>query len=59
VITSVNEHEIPAPAALAALISAQEVGARLTLGFVREGTQRLTQVSVADEPGSGDEPVSP
>ena len=59
VITSVTEHEIPAPAALAALISAQEVGARLTLGFVREGTQRLTQVSVADEPGSGDEPVSP
>jgi S1-C subfamily serine protease len=50
VITSVNDREIPAPAALAEVISIQEVGARITLGFVREGTRRLIQLLVADQP---------
>jgi S1-C subfamily serine protease len=52
VITTANDREIPAPAALAALISSQEIGARITLGFVREGTQRLVQLSVADQPSN-------
>jgi S1-C subfamily serine protease len=50
VITTVNDREIPAPAALAELISSQEIGARITLGFVRSGARRLIQLSVADQP---------
>jgi serine protease Do len=50
VITSVNNHDIPTPAELADVISSQEVGAKLVLGFVRSGTPRALPLSVAELP---------
>jgi S1-C subfamily serine protease len=54
VITSLNNRDIQAPAALAELVSAQEVGARIVVGFVRAGTARSLPVSVAEQPVDDD-----
>jgi serine protease Do len=50
VITSINNRDVPTPAELAELISAQEVGAKLVVGFVRSGTPRALPLSVAELP---------
>ena len=53
VITSVNDREVPTPADLVELIAAQEVGARVVIGFVREGANRTVPLSIADLPVGG------
>jgi S1-C subfamily serine protease len=50
VITSINNREIPAPSELVEIVSAQEVGARIVVGFVRGGAARSLPLSVADQP---------
>ena len=50
VITSVNNREVPTPAEFADLISSQEVGTQLVVGFVRSGTPRALPLSVAELP---------
>jgi putative serine protease PepD len=49
VITTINDRDIPAAAELADLVSTQEVGARLMVGFVRRGASRTVPISVADQ----------
>jgi S1-C subfamily serine protease len=53
VITSINNREVPTPADLVELISEQEVGARIVIGFVRNGSDRVVPLSVADLPVGG------
>jgi len=50
VITSINNRDVPTPAELAEVISSQEVGAQLVVGFVRSGTPRALPLSVAELP---------
>ena len=50
VITSINNRDVPTPAELADVISSQEVGTRLVVGFVRSGTPRVLPLSVAELP---------
>ena len=40
VITSIDNRDIPTPAELAAIISAQQVGARVMVGVLRSGATR-------------------
>ncbi len=53
VITSINNREVPTPADLVELISQQEVGAHIVIGFVRNGNDRVVPLSVADLPVGG------
>jgi serine protease Do len=48
VIISVNNREVPTPAELVELISQQEVGAHIVIGFVRNGNDRAVPLSIAD-----------
>jgi S1-C subfamily serine protease len=50
VITSLNNREVPGPADLVELIDEQEVGARVTIGFVRDGSNRSVLLAVEDLP---------
>ena len=50
VITSIDNRDIPTTAELAALISAQRVGARVVIGVVRRGAALTLPLSVADRP---------
>jgi serine protease Do len=50
VITSVNNREVPTPAELVDLISEQEVGTHIVVGFVRNGSDRVVPLSIADLP---------
>ena len=53
VITSINDQEVPTPADLVELISEQEVGARVVIGFIRAGANRTVPLSIADLPVVG------
>jgi S1-C subfamily serine protease len=53
VITSINDHEVPTPADLVELISEQEVGARVVIGFIRAGANHTVPLSIADLPVVG------
>jgi S1-C subfamily serine protease len=50
VITSIDNRDIPTAAELAAIISAQQVGARVVVGLVRAGAALTLPLSVADRP---------
>jgi serine protease Do len=50
VITSIDNRDIPTAGELAAVISAQQVGARVVLGVVRSGAALILPMSVADRP---------
>jgi serine protease Do len=50
VITSVNNREVPTPQELVELISEQEVGAQIVVGFLRNGSDRVVPLSIADLP---------
>ena len=52
VITSIDNRDIPSAAELAAIISAQRVGARVVVGVVRSGATMTVPLSVADRPGA-------
>jgi S1-C subfamily serine protease len=60
VITSVNDDDTPTPAAVVAIIARQEVGARITVAFVREGAARVVPLSVGDlPPAASGKPAAP
>src|SRR5262245_5802097 len=50
VITSIDNRDIPTAAELAAIISTQQVGARVVIGLVRAGAALTLPMSVADRP---------
>ncbi|HLK91865.1 MAG TPA: trypsin-like peptidase domain-containing protein [Polyangia bacterium] len=50
VITSVNDDDTPTPSDLVAVIARQEIGARVTVGFVRGGATQAVPVSIGDLP---------
>ena len=50
VITSVNNRDVPGPADLVELIDEQQVGAQVSIGFVRDGASRTALLLVADLP---------
>ncbi len=52
VITSIDNRDIPSAEELAAIISAQPVGARVVIGVVRAGAALTLPLSVADRPAS-------
>jgi len=56
VITSIDNRDIPSAAELAAIISAQRVGARVVVGVVRSGATLTLPLSVADRPGATKSP---
>ena len=56
VITSIDNRDIPTAAELAAIISAQQVGARVVVGVVRGGTALTLPLSVADRPATAKSP---
>jgi serine protease Do len=56
VITSIDNRDIPSAAELAAIISAQRVGARVVVGVVRAGTALTLPLSVADRPSTSKSP---
>jgi putative serine protease PepD len=49
-ITSVDDRDVPAPAALVELISAKEIGAPVVIGYVRNGNDRVARLSIVDQP---------
>ena len=49
-ITSVDDRDVPAPNDLVQLIAEKEIGAPLTIGYVRAGNDRVARVSVGDLP---------
>jgi S1-C subfamily serine protease len=50
VITSMNNHEIPAPAELVQFVAAQEIGARVVVSVVRGGSTRSLPLSIDEQP---------
>ncbi|HET6279730.1 MAG TPA: trypsin-like peptidase domain-containing protein [Polyangia bacterium] len=52
VITSINNQYIPAPAAVADFVSGQDVGAKLMVGFVRDGRERTLPVALGALPAA-------
>ena len=54
VITSIDNRDIPSAAELAAIISAQRIGARVVVGVVRGGAALTLPLSVADRPACQD-----
>jgi putative serine protease PepD len=50
-ITSVDDRDVPAPAALVELISEKDVGTPVVIGYVRQGNDRVARLSVGDLPG--------
>jgi S1-C subfamily serine protease len=49
-ITSVDDRDVPAPAALVELISEKDVGTPVVIGYVRQGSDRVARLSVGDLP---------
>src|SRR4029078_10256230 len=58
VIASVHTRDTPTSAELAAIISGQQVGARVVIGVVRSGSSLNLPLSVADRPATAKAPVA-
>jgi serine protease Do len=54
-ITSVDDRDVPAPADLVEIISEKEIGVAVVIGYIRDGDDRVVQLSIADLPA----PVRP